>query len=316
MRPDDPPSILSPLTPIVLAARGAAALGLLLPAAGVLSRLARSTSLTPRAFKGYEPREGDVIVSTYPKSGTNWMLQIGQQIAWRGAAEFEHIHCVVPWPDAPSDRVPGLSAAQEPSPTGHRIIKTHIGADGTPWQSPSTCLAVIRDPKEVLVSSYYFVVGLLGLLDRVSPDDWYRLFLGQGLPFGTWAEHAAGWWAQKDRDNVHLFNFRSLKRDLPGEVDRVAGILGVELEAEERAAVIERSGFVWMKAHESQFSPMPLPAVRVAKRPQMMRKGAAGGAGELLSHEQQAEVDRHCRAELIKLGCDLPYDRWFDAVDR
>ena len=54
-----------------------------------------------RAFKNYQPSKHDIFVCTYSKSGTNWMMQIAFQIANRGRGEFERIHDVVPWPDAP-----------------------------------------------------------------------------------------------------------------------------------------------------------------------------------------------------------------------
>ena len=51
-------------------------------------------------FQNYTPGAQDVFVATYAKSGTNWMMQIVTQLAWRGRAEFEHIHEFVPWPDS------------------------------------------------------------------------------------------------------------------------------------------------------------------------------------------------------------------------
>jgi hypothetical protein len=45
-----------------------------------------------------------------------------------------------------------------------------------------------------------------------------------------------------------------------------------------------------------------------------MRKGTQGGSAELLSPAQQREVDAFCRAELQRLGCDLPYDEFADAA--
>lgn len=72
-------------------------------------------------FGDYRPAAGDVVVCSYFKSGTNWSLQIVTQIANRGAVEFEHIHDLVPWPEAPGpfpvidirDPAPGRA-----SPTG------------------------------------------------------------------------------------------------------------------------------------------------------------------------------------------------------
>ncbi len=310
-RPDDPPSLLTPLTAIVLAVRATAALGLAVPASRVLGAAAQRLMVSDRHFRGYEAQPGDVIVSTFPKAGTNWMLQIAQQIAWRGAAEFDHIHDVAPWPDAPTNRLRPLSAPWPRSPSGHRIIKTHLPAEHTPWASEARCIAVIRDPKEVAVSAYHFVLGLLGIQHRVDASQWLEVFLGRGLPFGTWAGHAAGWYALRDRDDVLVAEFGAMKRDLPGQIDRVAAFLGVELEVDERDAVLQRSGFAWMKAHERQFSPMGLPGAGSAERPVMMRRGASGGSDELFTPEQQARIDAQCRQDLLDLGSDLPYDAWF-----
>ena len=52
-------------------------------------------------FGSYIPNKHDVVVATYAKSGTNWMMQIAHQLAFHGKGEFDHIHCVVPWPDSP-----------------------------------------------------------------------------------------------------------------------------------------------------------------------------------------------------------------------
>lgn len=46
-------------------------------------------------FEKYEPAPYDVFICSYFKSGTNWIMQI----AYRGAAQFAHIHDLVPWPD-------------------------------------------------------------------------------------------------------------------------------------------------------------------------------------------------------------------------
>jgi len=49
--------------------------------------------------RGYEPTRHDVFVSTFAKSGTNWMMQIAHQVSFRGEGDYEHIHDVVCWPD-------------------------------------------------------------------------------------------------------------------------------------------------------------------------------------------------------------------------
>lgn len=312
MAADDPPSLLSPLTPIVFLARVAARIGLLVPAGKVLGPFAQRLQFLRPTFRGHPLSPRDVIVATYPKSGTNLGLQIGQQIAWRGAAEFAHIHDVVPWPDTPSHRTVRLDASLPESPTGHRIIKTHLTASLTPRHDRPVCIAIIRDPKEVVVSSYYFALGLMDLLHLVTPDQWVEMFLSDALPFGPWASHAAGWWSARTEPGVTILSFRDVVRDKGGAVDRFAAAMGVELQADERAAVVERSGLEWMKAHESRFAPVPLPGVRPKERPKMIRRGKAGASGELLSVAQQRAIDAHALAGLERLDSDFPYRDWFE----
>ena len=47
-------------------------------------------------FVRYTPGPQDVIVMTFPKSGTNWMLQIAHQLIHHGKGEYDHIHDVDP----------------------------------------------------------------------------------------------------------------------------------------------------------------------------------------------------------------------------
>lgn len=311
MHADDPPSIFSPLTLVVQAARLSARLGLFVSGGKLLGPLAAKSTFLRPSFGDFAPGPKDVVVATFPKSGTNLTLQIAHQIAGRGAAEFVHVHDVTPWPDAPSEKVVALGDAP-PTATGHQIIKTHLTAEFTPHGGEGLTLAILRDPKEVAVSAYYFALGLLDVLDRVTIDDYLELFLADAMPFGSWASHTHGWWEARTQPGVELFNFRTMKRDLPGQVDRIAALMGVELTSDERAAVIERAGLPWMKAHERQFRPPPLPSIKPRSRPKMVRSGKSGGSGELLSLEQQRAIDAHAMAGLKALGSDFPYAEWFD----
>ena len=80
----------------------------------------------PMVFRGYEPTSADVFVCTVSKSGTNWMMQVVVQIADRGRADFDEIHEVVPWPEAPvASQVAPLSTPVR-SVTGLRAIKKDV----------------------------------------------------------------------------------------------------------------------------------------------------------------------------------------------
>lgn len=111
-------------------------------------------------FRDYQPDAHDVLVCTYSKSGTNWMLQIAQQLAFDGDGDYQHIHDVAAWPDVSASLGKRLCIplrdprVWQASPHGLRVVKTHLGAAHVPYSPGAHYLIVIRDPKEVFVSSY------------------------------------------------------------------------------------------------------------------------------------------------------------------
>src|ERR1700688_105697 len=109
----------------------------------------------------YVPGPQDVFIATFPKSGTNWMMQIAHQLIYHGEAEFEHIHNVVPWPD--SKLIPPMRHYAIPledaldwqtAPERKRVIKTHFSWELLPYSEEARYILVIRDPKDAFVSAY------------------------------------------------------------------------------------------------------------------------------------------------------------------
>jgi hypothetical protein len=265
---------------------------------------------------GYAPRPQDVFVATYPKSGTNWMLQIAMQLVHQGAARFEHIHDVVPWPDARMMPLHGGAAIPldapegwRDAPEGRRVIKTHLHARELPLASPARFLMVIRDPKDVFVSSYFFVRDTFLGPAMPSVKTWYRLFLTGKTIGGNWVHSTAGYWRARARENVKVLSFKAMKQDLPGTVRDVATFLGIRASDDVLASVCEQASFAAMKRIDEKF--------RVGRRipwreGAMLRRGAQGGAGELLSFAQQRELDDYFVSELRRHHCHLPYEDFAD----
>lgn len=271
-----------------------------------------SAELKRIGYEGHQPSGRDVFVCTYSKSGTYWMLQLVTQIASRGAAEFEHIHDVVPWPEI---HLPGIVNLRTPtweaSQTGMRAIKTHAEAPFVPYGPEAKYVVVLRDPKDVLISAYYFSDSIMPGMTSIGLEAWTEAFMRGEVPYGSWPEQVAGFWPWRERDNVMLTTYGEMKSGLEAVVRRVAALMGVELSPSELAAVVERGSFAHMKREEHKFRP-PVPSPE-RDRVELLRKGQTGDAKLLLTDEQRARVDEAMKRGLRELGSDFPYDEYFPA---
>ena len=262
-------------------------------------------------FGDYQPIKGDIFATVYSKSGTNLLLQALVQISYRGNADFKHIHDLVAWPEGPFK---GIIPLEHPypraaNPMGIRVIKTHKPTTVVPYNETGTYIPMIRDPKEVFVSAYHFMPRVFGIEKLVGVDDWLEAFLSDGFMVGPWADHLHGWWALRDRPNVHPFFFRESISQQEKFIDELAGILNVELTPEEKARVVEKCSFAYMKENESKFGPPMFWFAR--NKAKMMRKGKVGSSGELLTPEMKERIDTHFRNRLKTLGSDFPYEERF-----
>jgi len=262
------------------------------------------------AFKDYIPTKNDIIVACLNRSGTNWMMQIALQIAHLGQADYDYIYDIIAWPEFLPGTSIKLTETPPPSPTGLRVIKTHLPAQSVPVNDAAKYITVIRDPKEVLASLYHFAPQAFAFIgfQTGTPDYWVEKFLKRQVPGGWWAEHTASWRALGgDKPNVYIVSYNDLKADTSGEIDRISEFLGVELSPEQRQQVIEKSNFDYMKAINHKFSPI----IGDTDMIDIVRKGKTGAGSELFTKEQLDKVDDFCKSELKRLGSDFPYDEIF-----
>ena len=261
------------------------------------------------AFRDYIPTQNDIIVACLSRSGTHLMMQIALQIAHLGQADYDYIYDIVPWPDFLPGAAVKLTETPPPSPTGLRVIKTHAPAQSVPVNDAAKYITVIRDPKEVLVSTYHWAPQAFAFMGIQvgTPEDWVEKFIKGQVPGGWWVKHTASWWALRDKPNVYIVTFNALKADAGGEIDRISKFLGVELSPEQRQQVIEKSSFAYMKAINHKFSPI----IGDTEMIDIVRQGKTGAASELFTQEQLARVDAFCKSELKRLGSDFPYDEMF-----
>ena len=272
-----------------------------------------SAAFKAQAFAGYTQSKHDVIVSTYPKTGTTRMLQMAYQIVWLGDGEFEHQYDVVPWPDKliPLETNIALDdmSVAETSPTGLRVIKSHLEAEFVPYTSEARYISVLRDPKDMLVSMVLFENGFNETLfgDAVPVDAFVNSFQSGTFMYQPWPEFIDSWWKLGDRENVLVVTYEDMKADSTAMIQCVANFLGVELGEKQLAKVAEKTSFAYMKANEHKFAQPAWEEGNI----ELVRSGQSGNAKELLSLEQQQEIDAYCLEQLERIGSTFPYREKF-----
>jgi aryl sulfotransferase len=78
---------------------------------------------------------------------------------------------------------------------------------------------------------------------------------GDGFPFWSFWENNRTWWAIRDLPNVLFIHFTNLKRDMPGQMRRIASFLDITIDESRWDAIVEYCSFDWMKANATKSVP-------------------------------------------------------------
>ena len=258
-------------------------------------------------WNGFKFRDDDIIIATYAKSGTTWVQQIVSQLLFNGAEDVD-VAEMSPWLDL---RVPPreIKLPLVEAQTHRRFLKTHLPVDALVFSPQAKYLYVGRDGRDVLWSMYnhhananaawYEALndspGLVG--PRIEPPpasirEYYHGWLDHnGFPFWPFWEHIQSWWDIRALPNVLLVHFANLKRDLPGEIRRVAEFLGTPIDAARWDAIETHCGFDYMKQHASKSAPLG-GALWDGGAQTFINKGTNGRWREVLSADDIAKYER------------------------
>lgn len=258
-------------------------------------------------------RDDDIVVATYAKSGTTWVQQIVAQLIFNGA-ENVSISEISPWVDL---RVPAkeVKLAALEAQTHRRCLKTHLPVDALVFSPRAKYIYIARDGRDVAWSLYNHYAKANALWYQVMNDtpgrvgpaiepapasvkQFYDAWMAwDGYPFWPYWENIRSWWAIRDLPNVMLLHYTDLKRDLAGEIRRIAGFLEVEADALQWETVISHCGFDYMKAHASHCAPLG-GKVFEGGAESFINRGTNGRWHELLSAADCAAYEARALQEL------------------
>ncbi len=258
-------------------------------------------------------RDDDIVISTYAKSGTTWMQQIIAQLLFDGV-EGQEVAEMSPWMDL---RVPPKEVKLEAveAQTHRRFIKTHLPVDALVFSPQAKYLYIGRDGRDVVWSLYNHHLNAneawYGALNdtpgRVGPPigpppdsivQYFRDWLEQdGFPFWPFWENIRTWWAIRDLPNVMFVHFGDLKKDMPGEIRRIAAFLDIPINEDHWPAILDHCSFDYMKTHAAKSVPLG-GAFWDGGAQTFVHKGVNGRWRDLLTDDDCAAYEARAKDEL------------------
>jgi hypothetical protein len=232
-----------------------------------------------------ELRPEDVIVYTYPRSGTTWLQMMLYQLTTDGNMNFSHISERTPWLERQGATHPILKSRQP----GRRIFKSHLSLSSAP-RGPARRIYVYRDGQDVAVSYYHFFRTQLGF--RGTFEDFFPKFMRGDVPYGSWFKHTSEWLTQGDDGRTLFLRYEDIKADLPQCARQVAAFCQIPTNEEIMTRVAERCDFRFMKANQHKFNHFSeILWERGIQPEEFIRNGEVGSGKKTLTAEHQEAFD-------------------------
>jgi len=231
-------------------------------------------------IKDFQFQKGDVLVMSFPKSGTTWT----QEIVWtmvnnRNLDNPEaNQSLLIKSPQIETDIFMRFNAnkgqerplVQMMSPNSEfkfmdilnmmdspRILKTHAIPD---FISPTAftkakVVYVVRDPRDVCLSYYHHCRLFTYESYTGTLDQFITGFLDGSNWMGPYWKHIESAWKMRTHPNIHFCSYEKLKENTLEEYEKLAQFLGLEISREEMQKIIKYTSFAEMKKRDNFFIP-------------------------------------------------------------
>lgn len=217
-------------------------------------------------WQQFNHRPGDIFVQTPPKSGTTWTQAICSALVFGSTERGSGSGTFSPWIELIFDTIEELNTRLD-AQDHQRIIKSHTPLDGVIYWPDAVYIGVFRHPLDIYFSLLKHGANQSAPIDNpiynVDPVKSFEAFLNwpfspdptNNTTFESIIHHYQTYADFAHVNNVHLFHYAEMRRDLPGQMARMAEAIGVTRSTAEIAALAEALSFDRMKADAEKFAP-------------------------------------------------------------
>ncbi len=226
----------------------------------------------------------DIFLVSYPKSGNTWVrFLVANLVHTKEPVTFLNIESIVPSIYILPDR----KLRELPRP---RIIKSHECF----MPRYRSVIYIVRDPRDVAVSYYYYNLKKRLLSADCTLDQYIPLFIADDLDMksGPWGDHVLSWVRMQDTlERFLLLRYEDINADPIAELARVADFLNLSSDSREVRRAVELSSAKHMRGMEEKQSDSWIFTKGMRKDIPFIRSATSGGWRSNLSPAAVAQIE-------------------------
>lgn len=234
-------------------------------------------------------RSNDVLLASYPRSGSTWLRFLLVELLTQRDAEWEDVNKTIPYAGEHRHAPPLL-------PAGGRLVKTHERSVGPARRA----IYLARDYRDVVLSEYRLTLrgGSRKDLDAFLAD----ALAGDASPFGFWADHVHFWLDNEiaSTDNLLLVKFEDLKTQPAATLRTIVSFLELNVPEKSIHEAIENNSVDRMRQKEER-----APSTEVKRATgghQFVGQGSVRGWQSKLTVDQATAIERRANSAFLRLG--------------
>jgi aryl sulfotransferase len=289
------------------------------------TRRVSTATIDSTRWTSFAPRPGDIVIATYPKSGTTWTQRIVDLLIFQDATPRAFGKASI-WLDSRFAAPVGEALAALEAQTHRRFIKSHLPFDALPIYDEVKYIHVARDGRDAFLSLHNHLRGMTpamkagiaaaaaaepgaARLPRPETPEDPRMFFQQWIaaeegdceaePAGdvSYFDFEASFWRERRRENLLLAHYADLKADLAGEMSRISAFLEIDTPEDRLQSFADAARFDTMRAQADLLMP-GLDAFFDRGVRRFLHKGANGLWRNVLSAEDVARYEAAAERKL------------------
>lgn len=204
-------------------------------------------------YRPYEPRDGDIFITCWAKSGTTMMQQMFHQLRMGAATgapdmDFDDISRMTPWEDSAPLIDFDMTVQQRAAPRG---FKSHREYERLP--PGMRYVVTLRDPHETYASFHRFFSGYIFEPGTIDLVEFFPLWMLGGPGGCDYYTHLLSWCARRNEPDTLLATYRWAARNRAAMIRRLAAFMGIDADEKLVAMVDALSDRDFMYRHKDKF---------------------------------------------------------------